>query len=50
TATSLDGTVVPKIAVYEAVLDVDEEDDGRWLRMDDMVEARGGAFEYRDST
>ena len=50
TATSLDGTAVPKIAVYEAVLDVDEEDDGRWLRMDDMVEARGGAFEYRDST
>ncbi len=50
TAISLDGQPIPKIATYRAALDADEEDDGRWLRMDDMVEASGGQLTYRDST
>lgn len=50
TAYDLDGQPVPKIEVYRNVLDPEIEDDGRWLDMDDMVEASGGAFTYRDST
>ena len=46
-AVSLDGEPIPKIAIYQAALDIDEEDDGRWVRMDDMVEASGGTFTYR---
>jgi hypothetical protein len=50
TAMSMDGQPIPKIAIYQTALDGDEEDDGRWLRMDDMVEASAGSFVYRDST
>ena len=50
TAYTLDGRPVPKIEVYRNVLDPEIEDDGRWLDMDDMVEASGGSFTYRDST
>ena len=50
TAMSLDGRPIPKIATYRAALDADEEDDGRWVQMDDMVEAAGGTFSYRDVT
>lgn len=49
-AKSLDGSSVPKIAIYETALDRDEEDDGRWLFMDDMVKAEGGRFTYGDTT
>lgn len=49
-AKNLDGASIPKIAIYETALDVREEDDGRWLHMDDVVEAAGGTFTYRDST
>ncbi|MDP2955418.1 MAG: S8 family serine peptidase [Longimicrobiales bacterium] len=49
-AKSLDGTSIPKIAIYETALDRDEEHDGRWLFMDDMVEAVGGRFAYGDTT
>ena len=49
TAYALDGQPVPKIEVYRNVLDPEIEDDGRWIDMDDMVEASGGAFTYRDS-
>ena len=49
-ARTLDGEEVPKIAVYTNVLDPEIEDNGWWLDMDDMVEAAGGAFEYRDSS
>ncbi len=49
TARALDGTEVPKIAVYRNVLDPEIEDNGWWLDMDDMVEASGGSFVYRDS-
>lgn len=49
-AKSLDGSSVPKIAFYETALDVREEDDGRWVHMDDVVEAVGGTFSFRDST
>ena len=49
TARNLDGEVVPKIAVYRNALDPEIEDNGWWLDMDDMVEASGGGFSYRDS-
>lgn len=49
TAYSLDGRPVPKIEVYRNVLDPEIEDDGRWLEMDDMVEAVGGSFTYHNS-
>ena len=50
TAYTLDGQPVPKIEIYRSVLDPEIEDDGRWLEMDDMVEATGGSFVYRDSS
>ena len=50
TARDLGGDEVPKIAVYRNVLDPEIEDNGWWLDMDDMVEAAGGGFEYRDTT
>ncbi len=50
TAYTLDGRPVPKIEVYRSVLDPEIEDDGRWIEMDDMVEAAGGVFTWRDST
>jgi hypothetical protein len=49
-AKSLDGTDIPKIAVYETAIDGEEEDDGRWLHMDDIVEASSGTFSYSDTT
>ena len=50
TATSLDGRSIPKIAAYGTALDVREEDDGRWLHMDGVVEARDGRLTYRDTS
>jgi hypothetical protein len=50
TARALDGTEIPKVAVYGTSLDVREEDDGRWLHMDEVVEAAGGSLQYRDTT
>ncbi len=49
-ATTLGGQPTPKIAIYETALDAEEEDDGRWLRMTDMVVATDDRFVYRDST
>ncbi|NJD19740.1 MAG: hypothetical protein FIA95_10730 [Gemmatimonadetes bacterium] len=49
-AKSIDGKPIPKISIYETALDRDEEDDGRWLFMDDMVKVEGGKFTYADST
>ena len=49
-ARDLGGGEVPKIAVYTNVLDPEIEDNGWWLDMDDMVEAGGGGFDYRDTT
>lgn len=50
TARSLDGAEIPKIAVYGTSLDDRAEDDGRWLHMDEVVEAKGGSLQYRDTT
>ncbi len=50
TAKALDGSDIPKVALYGTALDVREEDDGRWLHMDDAVQAVGGMVTYRDST
>ncbi len=50
TAYTLDGRPTPKIEVYRNALDPEIEDDGRWIEMDEMVEAVGGSFAWRDST
>ena len=47
-AYTLDGRAVPKIVGYENVLDGDEEEDGRWLRMMDEVVASSGKLRYKD--
>lgn len=49
-AKGMDGSDIPKVAFYETALDLEEEDDGRWLRMDDIVVATGGTFTYEDSS
>ncbi|HUF51818.1 MAG TPA: S8 family serine peptidase [Longimicrobiales bacterium] len=48
TAYTLDGQRVPKIVGYETVMDGDEEEDGRWLRMNDTITAVNGRFTYRE--
>jgi subtilisin family serine protease len=48
-ARSLDGAPVPKIAIFETALDMDEEDDGRWLHMDDVAVAVDGRLTYGDT-
>ncbi|MCZ6918234.1 MAG: S8 family serine peptidase [Gemmatimonadetes bacterium] len=48
-ATSLDGQSIPKIAIYETVVDAEEEPDGRWVPMSDEVVATGTQFTF-DST
>jgi hypothetical protein len=50
TAVTLDGKPAPKIVGYETVLDPEEEEDGRWLRMKDTVSAVDGRIRYRDRT
>ncbi len=49
-ATTLDGKSTPKIVVYETVVDADEEDDGRWIRMKETVTAANGRFVYDSTT
>lgn len=49
-AYTLDGKPVPKIVGYENVLDPEEEEDGRWLRMKDTVTATGGRLTYGGRT
>ena len=49
-ARDLDGNEIPKIAVYGTAMDVREEDDGRWLHMDHVVDVVGTTFTWRDST
>jgi hypothetical protein len=49
-ARALDGTPLPKVAAYGTALDPDEEDDGRWVRMYDVVEVSEQSFAYGDTT
>jgi hypothetical protein len=49
-ARTLDGKVVRKIFTYETVIDPDDEDEGRWLKMKDQVTASGGTFTYDGKT
>lgn len=49
-ARTLDGKVVKKIVRYETVIDPDDEDEGRWLKMTDQVTASGGTFTYDGKT
>ena len=46
-ATTLDGKPTRKIIGYETAVDIDDEDDGRWLRMTDTVSAAGGRFTWQ---
>jgi hypothetical protein len=46
-ARTIDGKATRKIVVYETAIDPDDEDDGRWLKMNDTVTAVGGAFTYQ---
>ena len=48
-AKSIDGADIPKVATYGTALDVREEDDGRWLHMDEVVVAASGQITYRDT-
>ncbi len=49
-AMTLDGRPTPKIVVYQTAIDLDEQNDGRWLRMDETVTAAGGSFEFDSTT
>ncbi|MGH7712321.1 MAG: S8 family serine peptidase, partial [Gemmatimonadaceae bacterium] len=46
-ATTLDGKSTRKIVGYETVIDIDDEDDGRWLRMKDTVTASDGRLTWK---
>lgn len=46
-ATTIAGKSTRKIVGYETVIDIDDEDDGRWLRMKDTVAATGGRLTWQ---
>lgn len=49
-AMTIDGKPTQKIVGYMTAVDIDEENDGQWLRMKDEVTAgAGGSFTYKDS-
>ncbi len=45
-ATTIDGKPTRKIIGYQTAVDIDDEDDGQWLRMKDTVSAPSGNFTY----
>lgn len=45
-ATTIDGRPTKKIIDYRTVVDIDEENDGQWLRMNDVVNAPQGTFTW----
>ena len=47
-ATSLKGETIPKIFAYGTALDVRVDDDGRWLKMEQIVEAKSNKFQFND--
>lgn len=49
-ARTLEGKPVKKIQFYTTAIDPLEEDEGRWLKMNDRVTAKGGIFTYGDKT
>ena len=49
-ATTLDGRPTRKIIGYQTVVDIDEENDGQWLRMKDTVSATAGRFTWQSRT
>jgi hypothetical protein len=49
-ARTIDGKPTRKIVVYETAIDPDDEDDGRWLKMNDTVTAVRGSFTYQDKS
>ncbi|MEP7384470.1 MAG: S8 family serine peptidase, partial [Gemmatimonadota bacterium] len=47
-ATTIDGKPTRKIVGYQTAVDIDDENDGQWLRMNDSVRAdAGGSFTYK---
>ncbi|MFN8570980.1 MAG: S8 family serine peptidase [Gemmatimonadaceae bacterium] len=49
-ATTIDGKPTRKIIGYQTAVDIDDEDDGQWLRMKDTVAAADGHFTYSGQT
>jgi hypothetical protein len=49
-ATSIDGQPIRKFAVYATAVDPFDEDDGRWVRMNDTVTAANGRLAYQGKT
>ena len=49
-AMTLDGKPISKIAAYETAIDIDDDDDSRWLRMTDTVAAVDGRFTHQEKT
>ncbi|MFN8582803.1 MAG: hypothetical protein U0163_17730, partial [Gemmatimonadaceae bacterium] len=49
-AMTLDGKPTKKIIGYQTAVDIDDEDDGQWLRMKDSVLAMDGKFTFGDVT
>jgi hypothetical protein len=49
-AFTLDGQPVQKIIGYETAIDSEEEPEGRWLAMKDVVTATGTEIRYKDKT
>ncbi len=45
-AMTIDGKPTRKIIGYQTAVDIDDEDDGQWLRMKDSVVATDGRFTY----
>ena len=50
TAMTIDGRPVRKIFAYQSVTDMEDEPDGRWLKMEDTVAVAGSTFTWKDST
>ncbi|MEO7514148.1 MAG: S8 family serine peptidase [Gemmatimonadaceae bacterium] len=49
-AITIDGKPTQKIVGYMTAVDIEEENDGQWLRMNDAVTpGAGGTFTYKDS-
>lgn len=46
-ATTIDGKPTRKIVGYQTAVDIDDEEDGQWLRMKDTVTAGGPAFAWK---
>jgi hypothetical protein len=49
-AKTLDGQSIPKIVAWGTALDIEVENDGRWVRMDEVVDGSTGQIAFNDTT